>query len=294
MMQGMTEQEYAPLLVAVSGGVDSVVLLDRLVSDGKRRLIVAHVNHGIRTDSAEDERFVAQLADSYGLPFVSTRLELGPGASEDAARRARYDWLEAEQRRAGAAGIATAHHEDDVIETMIINLTRGTSWRGIASLRNSPDRFRPLLEWSKAEVVSYAIDRGLQWREDSTNDSLVYYRNRIRNLVMPKLDPLERQRLRKLYDAQVRLRTAIEIETEQLLERYCVGEQLRRYPLLMIDDVSAAELLRGWLGESLERSRMRDLLLFAKTARIGAKWSLDRTRFIVSTASGLIVLPSRD
>lgn len=294
MMQGMTEQECTPLLVAVSGGVDSVVLLDVLATAKSRPLIVAHVDHGIRPDSHEDEAFVANLAASYSLPFTSVRLNLGPGTSEESARQARYAWLEAERIRHGAAAIATAHHEDDVIETMIINLSRGTGWRGLSSLRSTATRYRPLLSWSKAAVVAYALDRQLEWREDSTNESLAYFRNRIRHLIMPTLSPGARAAFIELYTSQVELRTGIENELQRLLGCYAENGHLRRYPLVTIEPNLAHELLRRWLPYPLERPRYDDLLLFAKTARPGAKWSLDKERFVSATKSALIVLPPRD
>lgn len=294
MMQSMTREQAQPLLVAVSGGIDSVVLLHLLATEGEFPLVVAHVDHGIRQDSADDERFVKQLAAAYGVPFRSVRLELGLAASEDMARRHRYAWLEAERISQGASAIVTAHHQDDVIETIIINLLRGTGWRGLASLRSTPTRYRPLLSWSKAEVVEYALRQGLEWRDDYTNDSPLYLRNRVRSRVMANLSPAHRRQFLKLYDSQVVLRPLIDTETERLLDRYSEDGQLRRYPLQMIDSQTARELIRGWLGEAFEQSRLEDLLLFAKTARPGAKWSLDADRFVVATMSTLVVLPSRD
>lgn len=292
-MQGMTA-EPDKLIVAVSGGVDSVVMLDRLASSDGRRLVVAHVDHGIRMDSGEDEAFVRRLAGNYGLEFVSTRLGLGPDASEDVARRARFAWLEAVRKKYGASAIATAHHQDDILETILINLIRGTGWRGLCSLRETAHRHRPLLGLSKAEVVAYALSRQLEWREDSTNDSMRYLRNRIRNLIIPRLDSVMRARLLELYSSQLRIREEIGTELKVLSEQYVHAEVIERHILIMSDDTVAIELLRAWLGEPLEQSRFRDLLLFAKTAKPGAKWSLDRQRFVLANHRGLIVSLPRD
>ena len=292
-MQCMTNQSE-PMIVAVSGGIDSVVMLDRLVTADSRRLIVAHVDHGIREDSAADEAFVASLAQDYDLEYVSTKLNLGTGASEDTARQARYTWLEKICAQYEAEAIATAHHLDDVLETIIINLVRGTGWRGLCSLRETPHRHRPLLRVSKAEIIDYALSHGLQWREDSTNNSMRYLRNRIRTSITPCLDAGLRQRLLGLYDAQLNLRHEIETELHVIGKQIIAGEQINRYPLIMIEEDAAIELLRSWLGESLEQSRYRDLLLFAKTARPGTKWSLDGGRFVLAKARTLIVSPPRD
>jgi tRNA(Ile)-lysidine synthase len=137
-------------IVAVSGGVDSVVLLDML-SKTQHKLIVAHVDHGIRgKESAADARFVAALARRYQLPFVSTELHLGAHASEETAREKRYEFLfgEAEKYR---AVVVTAHHRDDIIETITLNLTRGTGWRGLAVLARK-DIERPPLEMMSERV----------------------------------------------------------------------------------------------------------------------------------------------
>lgn len=275
-------------VVAVSGGIDSVVLLDMLRRESTS-LIVAHVEHGIRDDTHEDEALVRRLAEEYGLPYVSTKLSLGADASEDTARLARYEWLESVRVKHDAVTIATAHHQDDVLETIYLNIVRGTGWRGLCSLRQTLSRTRPLLTWSKQRVVEYAIEHGLQWREDSTNDDLRYLRNRIRHGVISRLTMAQRQQLFRLYEKQVSLRDKLEVELSEITAQFTSDGGLRRYELIMVPDEVAYELLREWLGYSLEQSRLRDLLLFAKTAREGAKWSLDAERFVTIKKQRLIV-----
>lgn len=292
-MQVMTAHTTQPLLVAVSGGVDSIVLLDMLIRTHKP-LIVAHVNHGIREESGDDESFVRELAGRFGLPYLTTKLSLGSSASEDTARQARYKWLDLQRELCGASAVVTAHHQDDVLETMIINLVRGTGWRGLCSLRETNYRHRPLLSMSKAEIVAYALEHKLAWREDRTNESVKYLRNRIRFLVMPRLDGLQRQQLIELYTSQSDLRININSEVERVYDLYVDESALRRHPLIMMPDEVAYELLRAWLGEPLEQARMRDLLLFCKTARENTKWSLDGERFVAAKNNRLIVRASRD
>lgn len=293
MMLGMTEVVHPPLIVAVSGGVDSMVLLDMLVTSG-RPLLVAHANHGIRPDSDDDEAFVAKLAASYGVSFVSTKLRLRPSTSEEAMRRARYAWLDELRAQYNAPAVATAHHQDDVLETIFINLLRGTGWRGLCSLRQSHTRLRPLLKMSKAEIIAYAITHNLAWQEDSSNQSFRYFRNRIRHDVLPRLTPSMRQRLVDLYHSQLDLRQRIDSEGRRLTVLYVDGPTIKRYPLIMADENVAFELIRTWLGEPLETSRQKDLLLFAKTAKPGAKWSFGHKRFIHADKQRLIVLSYRD
>ncbi|MHB8136206.1 MAG: tRNA lysidine(34) synthetase TilS [Anaerolineaceae bacterium] len=174
-------------VVAVSGGVDSVVLLDMLINNNlpaiyqlpftNYQLIVAHFDHGIRDDSKSDAIFVAKLAEQYKLPFETKREELGKGASEEEARDRRYKFLRSVAKKYDAK-LVTAHHADDVIETILINIMRGTGWRGLAAIDS--DIVRPLTDMLKSEIIDYAIKNKLNWREDSTNKQNVYLRNRIR------------------------------------------------------------------------------------------------------------------
>src|SRR5688572_27728765 len=121
-------------IVAVSGGVDSMVLLHLLSQHSQSELIVAHFDHGIRPDSAEDRKLVEKTAKKYGLEFVYREGELGPGASEAEAREARYGFLQIIKVKHNAKAIVTAHHQDDMLETAIINMLRGTGRKGLSSL----------------------------------------------------------------------------------------------------------------------------------------------------------------
>lgn|GEM_PF-3388797 len=205
-------------ILAVSGGVDSVVLLDLLAQCQNLTLIVAHFDHGIRPDSAADARFVAATARRYGLPFVMARGELGPEASEATARKARYAFLEKARVAHGADALITAHHQDDVVETVIINLLRGTGWRGLVSLRDADRIRRPLLGVSKSEITAYAQQHRLEWHEDSTNRDARYLRNRVRHEVLPMTDVIFRQELLALVGRQGELRGEIESLIEELLQ----------------------------------------------------------------------------
>jgi tRNA(Ile)-lysidine synthetase-like protein len=227
-------------VVAVSGGVDSVVLLDLLTKLGRIEIIVAHFDHGIRPDSHDDARFVEQLAKRHKLPFETRREELGAAASEEYARQRRYAFLRKLAKQYDAR-LMTAHHADDVIETIAINLHRGTGWRGLAVLDN-PLIIRPLLVYDKAQIYAYATRYGLQWREDSTNQSDSYLRNRLRRRLDSQLDVDSQQQLLALWQTQRQLKRHIDGETARLL----AGQEtaLSRYFFTMIDDAVASELLR--------------------------------------------------
>src|SRR3989441_2801299 len=146
-------------LVAVSGGADSVALLDllhTLTPELGLSLVVAHVDHGIRSDSGTVARAVGELAERYELPFEVGELTLGPDATETVARRARYAWLGEVQRRHGARYLVTAHHRDDQVETILLRLLKGSAPAGLAGIpaRGRGGRARPLLPLAKARRVA--------------------------------------------------------------------------------------------------------------------------------------------
>lgn len=280
-------------VVAVSGGLDSVVLLDMLAKVKAHQpsveLVVAHVDHGIRSDSSADAEHVKHLAMKYGLPYEQVCLELGPVTSEEIAREARYKALETIRVRHHADGLITAHHEDDLLETILLNFQRGTGWRGLASLRTSEERYRPLLPVSKASLIRYAIDNELSWREDSTNNDVRYTRNYIRHGVMPKLDGTTRKKLSALAQNQRKLREEIEAEVLKTLDDVKDQVGLSRHKLIMMPDAVALEVLRAATKGAHEPFHLRRLLHFAKTGRQGSILNLGKGKNALLTRQRLIV-----
>lgn len=260
-------------LVAVSGGIDSVVLLDMLARGGDHDLIVAHFDHGIRDDSAADARFVEALALRYGLPFVTKRAELGAGASEDIARRYRYAFLQHQAARHEAV-IVTAHHADDVIETVALNVARGTGWRGLAVL-DRESVARPLLRFTKGQLRTYALERRLEWTEDATNSEAVYFRNQLRRLIARRLPQSTQERVLELWREQRALRRAIDEEVARFYEPSC---EYSRYFLTNIDEAAACEVMRAAVvrlsGSSPTRPQCERALLAIKTAKAGTAFEL--------------------
>lgn len=283
----MSERET--WIVAVSGGVDSAVLLEMLVDSRIADLVVAHVDHGIRDDSGQDAELVKQMSEKYGLQYEITELHLGASVSEQKAREKRYAWLDSLREKYNATAVATAHHQDDLLETIVLNIQRGTGWRGICSLRETPTRKRPMLILSKASIVSYAIERGLEWREDSTNDDLRYRRNYIRHGIMPRLTADSRRDLIKLYNAQLILRSEIENKVSETYDLVKGDEGLSRYWLIMLPEVVALEILREACDGALITQQLGRLLLFAKTARVGAAHEAGAGVVVRSTIDQLIV-----
>ncbi|MDZ4248279.1 MAG: tRNA lysidine(34) synthetase TilS [Patescibacteria group bacterium] len=186
------------LVVAVSGGVDSVVLLDllnELRPEFGLNLVVAHADHGLRRGSAKDAAFVESLAHGLGLPFVSARLDLNPGGNvEERAREARYHWLESVRQKRQADFIVTAHQADDQVETLFLHLARGTGMQGLSGMRTlSGKLLRPLLATPRSHLARYARRRKLKFRRDPTNRNVKYARNRIRHQVIRSLRKINPQ-----------------------------------------------------------------------------------------------------
>lgn len=247
-------------VVAVSGGVDSVVLLDILSKQPHAQLVVAHFDHGIRDESAADAQFVKELAAHYGWPFEHRRENLGPRASEAVARERRYLFLD-EVAKKHAAHLLTAHHLDDLVETIAIAFTRGTGWRGLAVFGGTARR--PLLGMQKRDLIEYAQKNGLSWREDSTNTQPVYLRNRLRQKAHQIPEDSKRQ-LHALYAHQKALRSEIENEALALIGP---GPQYSRYLFTNVSTSVALELLRAVTKGTLTRPQLLRLLHAVKTAQ---------------------------
>ena len=187
-------QAGASVVVAASGGVDSTVLLDVLDGLGYR-LHVAHLDHALRSDSAVDSRFVSDEAKRRGLPCSVERRDVRAYARteglslEEAGRRQRYAFLDQVAGRVGAEFIALGHHADDQAETVILRLLRGSGATGLGAMAIAREGryLRPLLRVRRAEIETYARQRGLCYREDPSNRDPRFLRNRVRGELMPLL-----------------------------------------------------------------------------------------------------------
>lgn len=240
-------------VIAVSGGVDSIVLLNLLVKQSKNtdlKIIVAHFDHGIRKDSLNDLRFVKDLTTNYGLKFYSKQGFLGSTASEQKARQARYSFLNEVVKKEQADGLITAHHQDDLIETAIINIIRGTGRKGLSSLSSEAKLLRPLLDYPKSRIIKYAQKNNLQWQEDPTNLDTQYLRNYIRHNIMPKLDKNSRTHLVNLIKKQAELNYQIDKQLTNILNLKSEQKELSRIWLNSLDYMLSKEVLAVWLRQN--------------------------------------------
>ncbi len=182
------------ILLTVSGGVDSMVLMSLCVNCGYN-VGVAHCNFQLRgTESDEDEILVQERARKYGIECYNRRfdttaeMELTGESMEMAARRLRYSWFQELCNKYGYTVIAVAHHIDDSIETFFINLLRGTGLRGLTGIHNQVGRVvRPLMFATRKEIMDYALHKHIPYREDSSNKSTKYLRNKIRLGLTPRI-----------------------------------------------------------------------------------------------------------
>ena len=221
-----------PLLVGVSGGLDSVVLAHILSKSGLP-VQLAHVNYGLRgAESDKDEELVRTMATQCGVAVHVLKVT-APKSSKSIqawARKVRYDWLRDLGMALGARHVAVAHHQDDQLETMLLHLLRGTGLSGLAGMRTSRplndqcDLIRPLLHVSRSQVLEYARTHGLIWREDASNTDGRYARNQLRNELsaMPAGD----------YEAFLRAGMQLQSTTSNMrdaIDQACRGAELNEY-----------------------------------------------------------------
>ncbi|PIZ00483.1 tRNA lysidine(34) synthetase TilS [bacterium (Candidatus Howlettbacteria) CG_4_10_14_0_8_um_filter_40_9] len=178
-------------VIGVSGGADSVTLLYSLIELSKTwkfKIVIAHLNHGLRKEAGSDERFVKSLAKKNNLPFYTRKVSLKRANVEEAGREARYEFFEEIWKQTGSKYIVTAHNLNDNAETVLLNLTRGAGLSGLSGMKIKENNLiRPLLNIKKDDVLVFAKRNKLKWREDPSNRLLEYSRNRIRRKVLPEL-----------------------------------------------------------------------------------------------------------
>ncbi len=212
------------LLVACSGGLDSVVLT-RTMKELSYEIGIAHCNFGLRAaESDADEAFVLDLADLLDVPVFAEQFDTREYAREKklsiqmAARDLRYQWFEEILRDFKYDYLLTAHHADDALETMLINLSRGSGLRGLTGIPAVNDKIvRPLLDYSRAELLEYAKSQGYFWREDSSNKKTDYLRNALRHKVVPPYKEEVEGLLQNILKTQQHLR-----DSKSLIDDYLV------------------------------------------------------------------------
>lgn len=248
------------ILIAVSGGIDSVVLLDLFVQSGYF-CGIAHCNFKLRqAESDGDEIFVKELAKRYDIPVFSKSFETSEYAQinrlsiQMAARELRYDWFEEIRLEQGFDFVATAHNKNDILETFLLNLVRGTGIHGLTGIKNKTNALiRPILFASREDIKTYARSQSLNWREDSSNSSLKYSRNKVRHQILPLFDQLNPkftdtmiENIQRIREAEVLYNQAIEEKKQAMI----IKESGFAY--ISIDKLKSLSPLKTWLYELLQ------------------------------------------
>jgi len=258
------------VLVAVSGGLDSIVLLDvlqYLSAELPVDIVVGHIDHGLRgIASTRDAAFVRSLAEGHGLPAVQHNLteldldQLRSHGREGAARLARLAALETLAAQVGATRIALGHTMDDHAETILYRLVRGagpTGMRGIPPVRIP--FIRPLIRTSRSNVHAYAVARALTWREDATNSDLTYARNRVRHRILPalrRLNPRIVEALVRNADLLDDLDEAVAFFVKERMTHLRIESNAREFSLRKSELVTLPDsVLRLMLREGIRQTR---------------------------------------
>ena len=223
---GLTTE--SSILLAVSGGLDSMVML-HLFHRLHFNISVAHCNFNLRgIASKEDEKICERICKTLDVPFYHQKFETKMAAEENGisiqmvARELRYAWFDELTKKNNFDFVATAHHSNDQSETILINLISG---KGVSSLRGIPSQnkktIRPLLSFSKEEILGYADENNIEWREDESNASIDYQRNYIRHKVLPilqELNPSIQENLVRLGNRMEEMNFLVDEYSKSILE----------------------------------------------------------------------------
>jgi len=204
-LEKMLAKDAGRLLVAVSGGVDSMTLLHLCThSSLDLEISVAHMNFSLREGDCDlDEELVRNTASAYGVPFYSKKVDTLAYAAEKgisvemAARELRYSWFAELMKQHDIEFLAVGHNLNDRAETMVLNMLRGTGITGMNGIRAvSGNTIRPLLRFSRNQISEFAAANGIQFREDCTNSDTAYTRNKIRHEIFPRMEEINPSFLR--------------------------------------------------------------------------------------------------
>ena len=232
-------QDGDKIVLGVSGGPDSICMLDmmRELKEEKNinfEIYVAHVNHMIREEAIEDEKYVQNYCLKHNIKFFVKRVDVQKIANdkkigtEEAGRKVRYDFFEEVLQKTGSNKIAIAHNKNDKIETIIMHLLRGSGLSGLKGIEPIRDNkyIRPLIECERQEIEQYCEDRKLQPRIDKTNFENEYTRNKIRNIVIPyikkEFNPNIIQTLSRLSEVATDESNYIDLQTQKIYNKLLI------------------------------------------------------------------------
>ncbi len=306
-------QPKGKVLLAISGGIDSVVMLD-LISKTRINYAIAHCNFELRGDESDkDEEFVRQLAKKYNVKLFVNRCNANNYSKskslsiQEAARELRYNWFNKICLDNQYSNIAVAHNQNDNIETFFINLFRGAGLKGLKSIPIKRDNIiRPLMFATRKQIVEYAKQNNIEFREDSSNSSDYYLRNNIRHNLIPKIQEISpgftksaQKSIDNLSDADLLLQSVIDEKKNNLF----VSDSSNN-TLISINELINLKPNNIWVfyllkefGFSREKSDAICLSLSEKEENIGKRFSsennellIDRTNLIIRSSTNNVTL----
>lgn len=271
------------LVLGVSGGPDSIAMLNILndIRNDKKLhiefdIIVAHVNHLIREEAKDDERFVKDFCKRINVPFYSKSIDVQKVANnnkigtEEAGRNARYDFFEEVLAKTNSNKIAIAHNKNDKVETMIMNILRGsgtTGLKGIEPIKNNK-YIRPLIECERSEIEEYCAQNNIEPRIDRTNFENIYTRNKIRNVVIPYIKKEFNPNIIKTMD---RLSELVKEEDE-----YLENTVKSKYKELIVEEKEKEYIMDLKEFNKLEKVIKSRLLLYTISRLLGTTKGIEK------------------
>lgn len=271
------------LVLGVSGGPDSIAMLNILndIRNDKKLhiefdIIVAHVNHLIREEAKDDERFVKDFCKRINVPFYSKSIDVQKVANnnkigtEEAGRNARYDFFDEVLAKTNSNKIAIAHNKNDKVETMIMNILRGsgtTGLKGIEPIKNNK-YIRPLIECERSEIEEYCAQNNIEPRIDRTNFENIYTRNKIRNVVIPYIKKEFNPNIIKTMD---RLSELVKEEDE-----YLENTVKSKYKELIVEEKEKEYIMNLKEFNKLEKVIKSRLLLYTISRLLGTTKGIEK------------------
>ena len=271
------------LILGVSGGPDSIAMLNILndIRNDKKLhiefdIIVAHVNHLIREEAKDDERFVKDFCKRINVPFYSKSIDVQKIANnkkigtEEAGRNARYDFFDEVLAKTNSNKIAIAHNKNDKVETMIMNILRGsgtTGLKGIEPIKNNK-YIRPLIECERSEIEEYCAQNNIEPRIDRTNFENIYTRNKIRNVVIPYIKKEFNPNIIKTMD---RLSELVKEEDE-----YLENTVKSKYKELIVEEKEKEYIMDLKEFNKLEKVIKSRLLLYTISRLLGTTKGIEK------------------
>lgn len=293
------------VLLAVSGGMDSVTMCELFYTAGYR-FAIAHCNFRLRAEASDgDEVFVKQLAKRYGVPIHSVSFDTTKYATEnklsieEAARNLRYDFFDKLIEQYEYSCVATAHHRDDAIETFMLNLMRGTGIVGLHGILQKNGRIiRPLLCFSRDEITDFIEANNLQYRTDATNATLDYKRNKVRHLLVPlfrelapAFDKTMQNNMKHIADVEMIYRQDVDTKRNKFVQPHQNGYKIS------MKDLETLNPLRTYLYEFLSpfgfgETVIQDIIKVRNT--ISGKRFLTKDYYLIKDRDYLFVYPYED